>query len=892
MEKERYYVISHTHWDREWYQSREEYRFRLVHLIDTLLDILKKYPNYVFLLDAQYVVIEDYLQIRPDNEDILKKYVSSKNILIGPWYLQNDFLLTDGESTIRNLQRGISSSEKFGNCCKVGYAPDQFGSVSQMPQILNGFGLKSYVFGRGRQRWNMLPTGPCYVHQPVQFLWKAPNGSEVLSIHLQDWYNNAQRFSEDISKDLLLIDINHQSFKDVSPVPFYLLMNGVDHLEPQENLLPILDSIKKIQPSINIKQASIDDYIDDVVNSAKENHIVFDVFCGPIEEGDDYNLLRGCWSSRIWIKQANDYYQDVLENNLEPLMSYLEASGLKGSYDSGYLSFLWDSLMKNQPHDSICGCSCPKVAEHMKDRYERIGEASSTLFRNKLKYAGRHMIKNSGGKDGEFILTLWNGVPNRKTNNLVRATLTFPHQDKVSSFNLLSSSGEEVPFEVLSQKKRKLDFLNPIMLPGVMDCDCYEVAFYSNNEKMGLNQLRVVKDNHRLLTSRPLIANKATNEFYEISSGKNGLTLFDKKRNVKIDDFLSFYDSSDKGDLYVYEPDGIGEKKSVLVGSTFCSYKSYDEVDATFKLDLPVGFDFWNNREKKAHKILFVKATITLNKNDHVVRVHYFLNNTLSDHRLRCLIKGEIHSPTLIANSAFDVLNYQERDLSPKAHSKTFPAEDFVAIEDKTGEEALFGFGHHEFELTSQGIFVTILRSTGVISHGEGRGGTPSECYLSPSGQCHGQIDGEFGFSFFNQHIKNARLFTMAKAFRNPISSVFDSVNPKTFLTGRFAVQSSKLKEVYVQPDKNEGVNYQDYLNLSWDNDDVAFSSLHMSKDDYFILRLFSLSERSITCNLSALGRLSETNLKEDLVSKTFNNNISLSFAPKEIKTIRIVTNK
>ena len=32
------YVISHTHWDREWYEVFQEYRMRLVRMIDRLLD--------------------------------------------------------------------------------------------------------------------------------------------------------------------------------------------------------------------------------------------------------------------------------------------------------------------------------------------------------------------------------------------------------------------------------------------------------------------------------------------------------------------------------------------------------------------------------------------------------------------------------------------------------------------------------------------------------------------------------------------------------------------------------------------------------------------------------------------------------------------------------------
>lgn len=58
-------VVSHTHWDREWYMPLERFKLKLVDLIDHLLATLEKYPAFIFHLDAQTVVLEDYLEYRP-----------------------------------------------------------------------------------------------------------------------------------------------------------------------------------------------------------------------------------------------------------------------------------------------------------------------------------------------------------------------------------------------------------------------------------------------------------------------------------------------------------------------------------------------------------------------------------------------------------------------------------------------------------------------------------------------------------------------------------------------------------------------------------------------------------------------------------------------------------
>src|SRR5512145_161533 len=39
-------VVPHTHWDREWYATHEEFRYRLVRLVDRLLPILEGDPSF------------------------------------------------------------------------------------------------------------------------------------------------------------------------------------------------------------------------------------------------------------------------------------------------------------------------------------------------------------------------------------------------------------------------------------------------------------------------------------------------------------------------------------------------------------------------------------------------------------------------------------------------------------------------------------------------------------------------------------------------------------------------------------------------------------------------------------------------------------------------------
>jgi len=58
-------VVSHTHWDREWYHAAGRFRQRLVALVDDLLDDAPP-EGQSFLLDGQGIVLDDYLEVRPE----------------------------------------------------------------------------------------------------------------------------------------------------------------------------------------------------------------------------------------------------------------------------------------------------------------------------------------------------------------------------------------------------------------------------------------------------------------------------------------------------------------------------------------------------------------------------------------------------------------------------------------------------------------------------------------------------------------------------------------------------------------------------------------------------------------------------------------------------------
>ena len=101
------FLVSHTHWDREWYLTFNRFRVNLVEVVDRVLDALDHDPEFRhFVLDGQSAVLEDYLEAAPDQRDRVDRLVREGRLAVGPWYILPDEFLVSGEATVRNLMFG------------------------------------------------------------------------------------------------------------------------------------------------------------------------------------------------------------------------------------------------------------------------------------------------------------------------------------------------------------------------------------------------------------------------------------------------------------------------------------------------------------------------------------------------------------------------------------------------------------------------------------------------------------------------------------------------------------------------------------------------------------------------------------------------------------------
>ena len=176
-----FHVISNTHWDREWRFPFQRNRMMLVQMIDKTIEILENYPDYrAYHLDSQSIVIEDYLEIRPENKERFTNLVKQNRLLIGPWYVLPDEFLVGGENLIRNLLLGHKICSHYGGVSKIGYSPFSWGQISQLPQLYREFGINLIMFYRGV---NSLDS------PKAEFIWQGADGTQALSLKI---FNNAK----------------------------------------------------------------------------------------------------------------------------------------------------------------------------------------------------------------------------------------------------------------------------------------------------------------------------------------------------------------------------------------------------------------------------------------------------------------------------------------------------------------------------------------------------------------------------------------------------------------------------------------------------------------------------------------------------------------------------
>ena len=353
MMKTTVHIISHSHWDREWYQSFETHRMKLIELVDNILDKAENDPEFGgFFLDGQVIAIDDYLEIRPEKRAQVEKCIREGKIQTGPWYILQDEFLTSGEACVRNLQVGMQEAEQYGAVGNVGYFPDAFGNAGQMPQVLKQAGMEAVVFGRGVKPIgpNNEVTGGQYESTYSEMMWESPDGTKLPGILFANWYNNGVEIPVDEAEAKVYWDKKLADARKFAATHQLLLMNGCDHQPLQKNITEAIRVARKLYPDIEFIHSDFKKYVEAMEKEISEN---FSTVKGELtsQETDGRWTLANTASSWIGLKQDNRAGETALERKAEPAAAMAQVFGK--TYPEDQMTYSWKKLMQNHPHDSI-----------------------------------------------------------------------------------------------------------------------------------------------------------------------------------------------------------------------------------------------------------------------------------------------------------------------------------------------------------------------------------------------------------------------------------------------------------------------------------------------------------------------------------------------------------
>ncbi len=863
-------IVAHTHWDREWYLPFEQFRMRLARTIDGIVEVLETDPRFrSFTLDGQSVTLEDYAEIRPPEAvERLRRLVAEGRVITGPSYVLPDEFLAGQESLVRNLIAGGRVVRAWGGVpMGVGYLPDTFGHVGQLPQILRGFGLDAFVFWRGLDdRGNGVG---------LAFEWRAPDGTAVTAIRQLGGYGNASELGRWGQGGVDLAD-DPDAQPDTAAARFeqfleawrpeiertgvreLLFCNGSDHQPIQRPLPDLVEHGRRLHPDHEIEIGSYDEYWARLRSALGDRALP--VIEGELVGGRDAPVLRGINSARIHLKLE----AEATERALLVAESFASLALLAGRYAIPVheLRRAWSEHLRDLPHDSISGCGVDETHRDMLGRFatarhiaDRVGrEALAALAGTEAPWTYRPPV--------EVSVSVVNPLPAAR-----RVLVELPIPDELAEAEALvalpgfAHEADDPAVRAAALRVQRAPSaeegsngtgLVALDLDGFGARTITLVAERPGRAAVAGGGARVVADD------------TIENEHLRVTLAPDGsLSVVELLTGRRHDRLNVLEDEADRGDEYNFcplagdrprRPDRHAGRVAITASGPVVA-----ELTAELGFELPARLSP-DRRRRRGRVTCPVRVSVRLVAGLPRVEVETVVDNAARDHRLRVRFAAPdaTHTTPVRAEGHFDVVHRPVRPSWSGAAWVEPPAltahtAGAVAI----GDLVVIGRGLPEYEAVpvrrGVDLAVTLLRCVGWLSRDDlsTRPGHAGPGLPTPEAQCLGPYTFRYTLGFGAAALTDAALCRLSADVRTPVG-----IGPAGALT-------AGLVEV-------EG--------------DVAWATLKPAEDgDGAVLRVYApgagsrLDVRSIASLTGA--RLDESPTREDPLAPLL---------PGEIRTIRL----
>ncbi|RKY89781.1 hypothetical protein DRQ09_00780 [candidate division KSB1 bacterium] len=906
------HIVSHTHWDRAWYLTFQQFRYRLVTLIDKLIDLLENNPEYrSFHLDGQTIVLEDYFEIKPEKTGKLKKLINKDKIVIGPWYVLHDEFLVSGESNVRNLIIGHKVGEKYGKISKVGYIPDSFGHISQLPQILKGFDLDNVIFTRG--------MGDELETLGTEFIWEAPDGSSVLAINQLNGYCNGAHIGYnkywDSNKDEIKPDFNialKQIEKELNELIEFantehiLINNGCDHLHPQPELPEIIIYLNKSLPEFDFFHTDYQSYISEI----KKHLDKLKTFRGELNSGKRHPVLNGVYSTRMYLKQMNHRCQIQLEKYAEPI-SVISWKLNCSEYPSAFLEKAWKLLLKNHPHDNICGCSIDQVHSEMVPVFKQVSEITGEIVKDYLSLISKNI--NSENKKDCIPIIIFNSLPFIR-NEIINRIVPLPAEMESDFYEIVDENDETIPFYINNTFRLKMcdDFYDYFSYSHLENFREEFLRFINNNDNFIVSknfpgEYYIVLDIAMLAKNIPAMGyktffirksekprrtegdvsvngNNIENKFLKVSVKSNGsFDVYFKDIQKHLRNIHIFEDTEDSGDEYDYSPslrsetitsEDIQGKITVIENNPLCG-----RIESRFILNLPEGLEKDRKTRKKSLKKCSITTLISLKYNSPVIEIETNVNNNVEDHRLRAHFQIPVTCNYSISDAQFCTMKrkikFEKKENWKHKPQGIKPQQNFCLIENEDLGMAVINRGIPEFEASNvkdgTEIALTLFRGVGWLSRNDlkSRPYHVGPMIETPEAQCKGILKFDYGLLFYKNPWIDNKVHKQALIFNCPLISIITS------------------------PSKGKLPPHYSFMEIS--SDETILSAFKKAENRKSIIcRFYNISENNTETIIKFFFNIKEcwkVNLKEERIEPMpiEGNKIYLTLPGNKIETLEII---
>jgi mannosylglycerate hydrolase len=814
---EHLHFVVHTHWDREWYQPFQRMRARLLTMMNKMLAQLESGALPCFHFDGQTIVIEDYLEVRPDSARRIAKLVKQGKLQIGPWYLLADSFLASGEALIRNLEIGTRIARRFGKCAETGYLPDQFGHAAQLPQILSGFGLKAGVVFRG-------------VGREVtrnRFIWEALDGSAMFMVFMPFGYSNGASIPTD-SVDATIARVNEiaareREFAGGAPI---LVMNGNDHAEPDAGVFARLKEARGRAP-FDAEVGTLDEYTKRLAELPIDGTTRVR---GELRSPARSNLTPGVSSSRAWIKQRDFENSYLIERIADPLIA---SASLSDQVDdmTALIEVAWRTAIQNHPHDSICGCSIDQVHRDMRYRFDQAEMIGEIVARR----ASNAVLSSRSG--GGAAIAVFNPTFSRRVLVSGETELEDPH----ASYVAVDGDGRKTavaidiarlarPFEIelkgadfkglITGAQVMGQYVNRFELERAGD-DRFDLRMFVSRSPAGeiepnafRRRILEVPDEAtiRITATAAARANvtfvadgiaqagfslyrleradgpagKAAsetesieNEFFRIAPSARGLKIDDLKNGRTSE--IYFEDDGDRGDEYNFDPvtDSAAITEPASISARVVERGAVrSRIALSVILNLPVALT--KDRKARAPQTVEVGIQLTATIYAGLERVDFEaeVDNRARDHRLRVALSTPIAASESISDTNFGVVHRSIEPIEAAGVTEdiyaTAPHRTFTAVESAGYSAAILSRGIYETEARRDAagmtILLTLLRCVGWLSRGDlkMRRGDAGPEFETPDAQEIGTHRFQFAVAAWRGSYADAGVVQLSQAYAYP----------------------------------------------------------------------------------------------------------------------------